>query len=122
MPLHESTSAGLLRRALPRLCSVYLAAFVTLLAPALTPVQRALAMWCIAACALRRPVPVLSSALLMWLGECVAVRFAHTWSYRHVPPGSVAPYLLPLWCLAAQFVTDAADATSARRARERVPA
>lgn len=108
------TSGSLQGRALPRLCTVYLSAFATVLTPALTPGQRALVMWLVAARALRRPVPVLSSAVLMWLGECAAVRFGHTWSYRDGPPGGVAPWLLPLWVLAAQFVVDAADATAER--------
>ena len=114
MQLQSPTPGALLRRALPRLCSVYLSAFAIVLEPRLRPRQRALAMWVVSAWALRRPVPVLSSALLMWLGERAAVRRDHTWSYREAEPGGVAPWLLPLWCLAAQFVVDAADASAAR--------
>lgn len=69
-------------------------------------------MWTVALWALRRPIPVLLSSFVMWVGELIAVQYGHTWSYTEMPKGKVAPWLGPLWVLAAQFIVDAADATA----------
>ena len=69
-------------------------------------------MWTVALWALRRPFPVLLSSMMMWVGELIAVQYEHTWSYRGMPKGKVAPWLAALWVLAAQFIVDVADVTA----------
>ena len=103
----------LVPKVVARLLGVYLWAFACVLWPYFTaPWQRAVCLYAVALWARRpgRDLPVLASAVCMWLGEIVAVQFWGTWKYDGFGH-DVPPWLLPLWILSAMFTVDAADAT-----------